>query len=117
MGLFERIKAWFTRKVFPAAQVPDPSPHMENEPTTEGDSFVQEHEQLGVECTQLRQEIEVVDSHYSSVEIRATDRNRAYRMRLARARQISMRQLEIRSRLVKMGHPIPEDWGAIHFLR
>lgn len=129
MGLFDRIKTWFRRKspkspTSPASlssttshpnQVSSSSEI--SQPISEGDFLIREHEQLETERTRLRQEITVVDSQYSSGEIEAGDRDRAYRMRLARAGQISMRQLEIRSKLVEIGHPIPDEWGAIQVLR
>jgi hypothetical protein len=115
MGLLDRIKAWFRRK--PKATMVSPTSQIQSKPLSEGDLLVKEHEKLESERTRLRQEIHVVDSRYSNGEIEASDRDRAYRMRLARAGRISMRQLEIRSHLVKMGHPIPDEWGAISILR
>ena len=122
MGLFNRIKSWFSRK--PKASTPSsPSlgsstpPPVPEGPLSEGDLLVQEHEQLDTERSRLRHEIVVVDKQYTQGEIEAVDRDRAYRTRLARAGQISMRQLEIRTKLVDMGHPIPDDWGAISITR
>jgi len=122
MGLFEKIKAWFR----PKSQVSTPSspslrlsaPPLQREvSSSEGEMLVREHEQLETERTRLRQEITVVDRQYANGEMGAGDRDRAYRMRLARAGRISMRQLEIRSTLVKIGHPIPVEWGAIQIRR
>jgi hypothetical protein len=122
MGLLDRIKSWFSRK--PKASTPSSPSHESSAPPpvpvgplSEGDLLVQEHEQLDTERTRLRREIVVVDNQYSQGEIEAGDRDRAYRTRLARAGRISMRQLEIRTKLVEMGHPIPDDWGAISIAR
>ena len=122
MGIIERIKSWFRRKQrtsTPTSPSPGSSspPLVPSGPLSEGDLLVQEHEQLGTERTRLRQEIVVVDTQYSKGELEAGDRDRAYRTRLARAGQISMRQLEIRTQLVEMGHPIPDSWGAISIAR
>lgn len=122
MGLLDRIRSWFSRKPktstssSPSLESSTPPPDQAG-PLSEGDLLVQEHEQLDTERTRLRQEIVVVDKQYSHGEIEAGDRDRAYRTRLARAGQISMRQLEIRTKLVEMGHPIPDDWGAISITR
>ncbi len=121
MGLIDRIKSWFRRKPktstisspYPESSVP-PVP---SGPLSEGDLLVQEHDQLDTERTRLRQEIVVVDKQYSQGEIEAGARDRAYRTKLARAGRISMRQLEIRTQLVEMGHPIPDGWGAISIMR
>ncbi|MFX1300464.1 MAG: hypothetical protein ACFFDE_05940 [Promethearchaeota archaeon] len=78
---------------------------------------MQEHVQLEGERTRLRQEIVVVDSKYAAGEIGAADRDRAYRMRLARAGRIRVRQMEIRSRLTEMGHEVPQDWGTVRIVR
>ena len=123
LGLLSRIKSWFRRKSSGESSSTSTvtkihSAHSsENQSLSEGNLLVQEHEQLETERSRLRKEITVVDSRYSSGEIEAGDRDRAYRLRLARAGQISMRQLEIRSQLVKMGHPIPDEWGAIQIMR
>ena len=123
LGLLDRIKAFFKRnKPSPkpsSSTAPVVSPPLNEPPSqqSEGDLLVQEHEQLEVERSRLRYEITMVDAKYSSGEMEAGERDQAYRMRLARAGRISMRQLEIRSKLVKLGHPIPDEWGAINIVR
>lgn len=131
LGIFDRIKSWFTRRSKPSSSSPETSSSpplltkvvSESEadtvagPVTEADVLVQEHTQLEAERTRLRQEITVVDSQYSSGEIEAGDRDRAYRIRLARAGSIRVRQMEIRSRLAEMGHQVPQEWGQIRIFR
>jgi hypothetical protein len=131
LGIFDRIKSWFTRRSKPSSSSPETSPSpplltvfvseyetdMVAGPVTEADVLVKELTQLEAERTRLRQEITVVDSQYSSGEIEAGDRDRAYRVRLARAGSIRVRQMEIRSRLAEMGHPVPQEWGQIRIMR
>lgn len=130
LGIFDRIKSWFTRRAKPFASSPEtssptvptgvvsePEADAVTAPVTEGDVLVQEHTQLEAERTRLRQEITVVDSQYSSGEISAANRDRAYRVRLARAGSIRVRQMEIRSRLAEMEHPVPQEWGAVRIFR
>lgn len=131
LGIFDRIKSWFTRRSNPSSSSPKTSPsppllaEAVSEPeadtvagsVTEADVLVQEHTQLEAERTRLRQEITVVDSQYSSGEIEAAERDRAYRTRLARAGSIRVRQMEIRSRLAEMGHQVPQEWGQIRIMR
>lgn len=114
MGLFQRIKAWFKRGGSPKTpkrvsdnRVQTPSPR------TEIDLLIDEHERLEGERLQLRKEIEFVESQYAAGEIAAADRDRAYRMRLARAGRISLRQMEIRRQLLQNGYPLPKTWGSI----
>jgi hypothetical protein len=122
LGFIDRIKAWFKR--IPRATTnssssssTSSSPLTKTVPMSEGELLIQEHDSLESERTRLRQEITMVESQYSNGDIGAVDRDRAYRMRLARAGRISMRQLEIRSQLVRIGHPIPDEWGAISIRR
>lgn len=135
LGLFDRIKCWFTRKAISSSPSPtiSPSPPVSGGavlvspvgsvvepgvvPVMEVDVLMQEHVQLEGERTRLRQEIVVVDSKYAAGEIGAADRDRAYRMRLARAGRIRVRQMEIRSRLTEMGHEVPQDWGTVRIVR
>ena len=135
LGIFDRIKSWFTRRAKPSSPSPEtsPSPPVSvgvvseskvdavsapvTAPVTEADGLMQEHVQLEDERTRLRQEITVVDSQYSSGEIGAADRDRAYRIRLARAGSIRVRQMEIRSRLTEIGQEVPQDWGTIRIIR
>jgi hypothetical protein len=122
LGFFERIKAWFTRKLIISSQSSPThgsidSSLSENDTLSEGQLLVQEYTHLESERLRLRQEITIVDARHSSGEITAANRDQAYRMRLARAGRISMRQIEIRSRLLKMGHPIPDEWSTRQILR
>ena len=135
LGIFDRIKRWFTRKAKPSSPSPttSPSPPVSvgavsapsvdsvpapvAAPVTEADVLMQEHVQLEDERTRLRQEITVVDSQYAAGEIGAVDRDRAYRTRLARAGSIRVRQMEIRGRLAEMGQEVPQDWGTIRIIR
>ncbi|MDO8124526.1 MAG: hypothetical protein Q6364_09130 [Candidatus Hermodarchaeota archaeon] len=135
LGIFDRIKSWFTRKTKPSSPSPTtaPSPPAFDRPmstpdvnsesvpvgalVTEADVLMQEHVQLEGERTRLRQEITVVDSQYAAGEIGAADRDRAYRTRLARAGSIRVRQMEIRSRLAEMGQEVPQEWGTIRIMR
>ena len=135
LGIFDRIKSWFTRRAKPSSPSPETSPSppvsvgvvseskvdavsaLVTAPVTEADVLMQEHVQLEDERTRLRQEITVVDSQYSSGEIGAADRDRAYRIRLARAGSIRVRQMEIRSRLTEIGQEVPQDWGTIRIIR
>lgn len=135
LGFFDRIKSWFTRKAKPSSPSPQTSPSPPGfvravsahgvdsvsapvvTPVTEVDVLMQEHVQLEDERTRLSQEIAVVDSRYLAGEIEAADRDRAYRMRLARAGSIRVRQMEIRSRLAEMGYEVPYEWGTVRILR
>ena len=63
---------------------------------------------IEAERGRLKKEIEVVDSQYSDGSIPAAERDRAYRTRLARAGSISIRQMEIRNKLLSMGHPLSQ---------
>ncbi len=127
LGIFDRIKSWFTRRTKPSSPSPPVSVRAESEPdvdsvsvsvpVTETDVLMQEHVQLEDERMRLRQEITVVDSQYAAGEIGAADRDRAYRTRLARAGSIRVRQMEIRSRLAEMGQEVPQEWGTIRIMR
>jgi hypothetical protein len=114
MGLWQRIKEWFRRG--PKTNTAEPN-HTQPDRSTypsEVEILLQEHEQLGAERTRLRGEIELIDAQYTQGKIQAGERDRAYRVRLARAGQIGLRQIEIRTQLAKMGHPIPQDPKTHH---
>ncbi len=135
LGFFDRIKSWFTRKAKPSSPSPQTSPSspvsvraesgpgvdsvsaLVVAPVMEVDVLMQEHVQLEDERTRLSQEIAVVDSQYAAGEIAAADRDRAYRMRLARAGSIRVRQMEIRGRLAEMGYEVPHEWGTVRIMR
>jgi hypothetical protein len=109
LGLWQRIKEWLKRgpKTNTAEQQHGPPDRSINPPEVE--ILLQEHDQLGAERTRLRGEIDLVDAQYTQGKLEAGERDRAYRARLARAGQISLRQIEIRNQLAEMGHPIPKD--------
>ncbi len=114
MGLFQRIKAWLKREGSSKVIRRVSEDHIQTQsPRTEIDLLIHEHERLETERLQLRQEIEFVESQYARGEIAAADRDRAYRMRLARAGRISLRQMEIRRQLLQNGYPLPKTWGSI----
>jgi hypothetical protein len=108
LGLWQRIKEWFKRR--PKTITDKQSASQPERPThpAEVEILLQEHDQLGVERTRLRGEIELIDTQYTQGKIDAGERDRAYRTRLARAGQIGLRQNEIRKQLAEMGHPIPK---------
>ncbi len=110
MGIFDRIKAWFRRKkVHKATTNEEVKPETPTRPPTEIEVLVQEHDHLEAERSRLKKEIELVDAQYSEGTLAAAERDRAYRTRLARAGSISIRQMEIRNQLQKMGHPISHE--------
>ena len=115
MGFWQRIKELFKRgqKAHPERQS-HTHPEKPSYPA-EVEILLQEHDQLGAERTRLRGEIELIDTQYTQGKIEAGERDRAYRVRLARAGQIGLRQNEIRTQLAKMGHPIPKAQRTSHF--
>ncbi len=118
MGIFQRIKEWFLRRgqkrSGPTATQILKQARKSSEAPVEIETLIEEHDQLTAERQRLRKEIEVIDVQYSGGEIRPADRDREYRTRLARAGNISMRQIQIRDRLNQLGYPVPADWKATH---
>lgn len=106
MWLIDKIKAWFRREKEPEGTQKALTPEPTSTPPTEVEVLVQEHDHLEAERGRLKKEIQVIDARYSDGAIEAAERDRAYRTRLARAGSISIRQIEIRSQLLQMGHPI-----------
>lgn len=129
LGLWQKIKAWFKRdnksnnstQEFTQEHSQEYTQEPSKVPVASGspeiDILVEEHEHLEAERTRLRREIELVDTQYSQGEIAAGDRDRAYRLRLARAGSISIRQMEIRNQLLQKGYPVPAEWGSVHLIR
>ena len=119
MGLFSRIKNWFKRnpnspkvkKHTPST--PSEAPRRIARPTDAVGSLVWEHKQLDSERSSLKDEMASVDSRFAHGELEAYDRDRAYRLCLARAGRISLRQMEIRQQLVQLGYDVPSDWGIV----
>lgn len=108
MGFLDKIKTWFRRRKKLNVPVEDMQSETVIKPPTEMEVLIQEHEHLEAERNRLKKEIEVVDSQYSDGSIAAADRDRAYRTRLARAGSIRIRQMQIRNKLLSMGHPLSQ---------
>ena len=119
MGFFQRIQNWFKRRSahFPltpnAVAASSSFLHLPKRPDDEVGVLVWEHEQLDYERSTLKSEMTQVDSRYAGGEIAAGDRDRAYRLCLARAGRITLRQMEIRRQLVQLGYEVPSEWGVI----
>ncbi|MFX1561703.1 MAG: hypothetical protein ACFFDP_00145 [Promethearchaeota archaeon] len=116
MGLLQRIKSLFRRKkkVEPSSSSvtigTPPIPEGTDKESTEIRSLIEEHKLLEEERIRLRKEIDVIEMRFNSGIIAAADRDTAYRLRLSRAGQISLRQVEIRNRLIELEYPVPPEW-------
>lgn len=124
MGILQRLKSLFRRKSkaepasTPVSIEGPPLPTGEDQESMEIRTLIEEHKLLEEERIRLRKEIEVIEMRFSGKIITAADRDTAYRMRLSRAGQISLRQVEIRNRLIELEYPIPHEWRrAIRYAR
>jgi len=112
VGLFQRLKAWFSRLI---SGEPEVKPvEIPEAAKTEVEVLMEEHQQLEAERKRLRDEIALLDERYRNGEITPAQRDREYRVRLARAGAIGLRQREIRARLAALGHPIPREGMRSH---
>jgi hypothetical protein len=119
MGIIARIKSWFRNRFTSNQTQPQTTPirvestHRSVHRDDEVSSLVWEHEHLDSERSSLKEEMTTVDSRFAGGEISVGDRDRAYRLCLARAGRISLRQMEIRQQLVQKGYEVPSDWGIV----
>jgi predicted nucleic acid-binding Zn-ribbon protein len=105
MGIVQRIKAWFRRVTTGETQVQAVT--LDKPARGEVDDLLEEFEKLNAERDTLRQELTDIDGKFNMGQLKAVEHDKEYRTRLARAGQIRLRQMEIRSRLAELGRPLP----------
>jgi hypothetical protein len=105
MGIGKRIKAWFRRVTTGETQVQAVA--LDKPARGEADELLEEFEKLNAERNTLRQELTDIDDKFKMGQLQPAAHDKEYRTRLARAGQIRMRQMEIRSRLAELGRPLP----------
>jgi hypothetical protein len=106
MGIGKRIKAWFHRMTTGETQVQAVA--LGKPARGETDELMDEFKKLNAERDTIRQELTDIDDKFNMGQLKPTEHDKEYRTRLARAGQIRLRQMEIRSRLAELGRPLPE---------
>jgi predicted nucleic acid-binding Zn-ribbon protein len=107
MGIGKRIRAWFHRVSTGETQVQAVT--LDKPARSEADELLEEFKKLNAERNTLRQELTDIDDKFTMGQLQPTEHDKEYRTRLARAGQIRLRQMEIRSRLAELGSPLPES--------
>ena len=107
MGIFDRIKNWFRKLTTGETEVKEVE--LDQPVKTEVDHLMDEYTALSNEREQIRLRLAEIDDKYNMGEMEAAEHDRVYRKQLARAGQIRLRQMELRSILAELGSPIPEQ--------
>jgi hypothetical protein len=106
MGFFDKIKNWFRRLTTGETEVKEVK--LDKTAKTEADHLQDEYQNLVTERDEIRRKLAEIDEKFNMGQLEAAEHDREYRQFLARAGQIRLRQMEIRSKLAELGSPIPE---------